>query len=122
MNINYPTWKKIYIPKRVQLAIIGNIAASLLDIVSGFSPVSYTELKRKKNPRQVLCLLYILSKMYPTYLYSYQKRLRLFIYLDTIVLKTGKNNTSESAQSTLPYGILIKSAYKPSVQPDISQI
>ena len=48
MNINYPTWKKIYIPKRVQLAIIGNIAASLLDIVSGFSPVSYTELNRKK--------------------------------------------------------------------------
>ena len=72
MNINYPTWKKIYIPKRVQLAIIGNIAASLLDIVSGFSPVSYTELNRKKI-RQVLCLLYILSKMHPTYLYSYLK-------------------------------------------------
>jgi len=30
----------IYIPNSVPLAIIGNIAASLLDIVSGFSPDS----------------------------------------------------------------------------------
>lgn len=35
------TWKKIYNPNSAALAIIGNIAASLCDIVSGFSPDSY---------------------------------------------------------------------------------
>jgi hypothetical protein len=34
------TWKKIYNPNNAPLAIIGNIAASLWDIVSGFSPDS----------------------------------------------------------------------------------
>jgi len=33
-----PTWKKIYNPNNAALAIIGNIAASLWDNVSGFSP------------------------------------------------------------------------------------
>jgi len=33
-----PTWKKTYNPNNAALAIIGNIAASLWDIVSGFSP------------------------------------------------------------------------------------
>ena len=35
------TWKIIYIPNKVQLAIIGNMAASLPVMVSGFSPDSY---------------------------------------------------------------------------------
>jgi hypothetical protein len=35
-----PTWKKIYNPNNAALAIIGNIAASLWDMVSGFSPDS----------------------------------------------------------------------------------
>ena len=33
-----PTWKKTYNPNNAALAIIGNIAASFWDIVSGFSP------------------------------------------------------------------------------------
>jgi hypothetical protein len=37
-TIIIPTWKKIYNPNNAALAIIGNIAASLWDIVSGFSP------------------------------------------------------------------------------------
>lgn len=37
-HIITPTWKKTYNPNNAALAIIGNIAASLWDIVSGFSP------------------------------------------------------------------------------------
>jgi hypothetical protein len=36
--ISTPTWKKTYNPNNAALAIRGNIAASLWDIVSGFSP------------------------------------------------------------------------------------
>lgn len=40
LNEQSHTWKNTYRPNRAQLAIIGNIAASLCDIVSGRSPPS----------------------------------------------------------------------------------
>ena len=54
--------------------------------------------KKKKSTSSPLPFVYFVQNASNTFIFLSKTFTCLFIYLDTIVLKTGKNNTSESAQ------------------------